>query len=102
MAERKRFCERDNQSAFNENTKYGGVAPQVEPMGNWPTDSYLNDMTRQFMMKRYGWTDSKAYRQWCKENPGKILVIEVFGAPSVPNPVNLEMKYDKGFWFNLA
>lgn len=87
---------------FNYNTSSQGCAPKVIPMGNWPTGGYLNDMTRQFMMKRYSWTVAKEYRQWCKENPGKILVVEVFGELSVPNPTALEMKYDKGFWFNLA
>ena len=29
---------------FNENTKRGGRGPEVEPMINWPTNSYLSDM----------------------------------------------------------
>lgn len=86
---------------FNANTGQGGSAPNVEPMGNWPTAAYLMDMTRQFMMRRYGWEESKSYRRWCKENPGKILVVEVFGSEQILRPTSLEMKYVDGFYFKL-
>lgn len=86
---------------FNETTKRGGCGPEVEPMINWPTNSYLSDMPRLFMLKRYGWELAHDYRQWCKDNPGEILTIEVFGSPEAKSPTSFMMKYEKGFKFKL-
>lgn len=31
------------------------------------------------------------YKQWCEENPGKLLIVEVF-----PDECEFKMKYEKG------
>ena len=58
-------------------------------------------MPRLFMLKRYGRELAHDYRQWCKDTPGKILTVEVFGSLESEIPTSFMMKYEKGFKFKL-
>ncbi|AAQ81483.1 hypothetical protein PHG31p163 [Aeromonas phage 31] len=87
-------------SKFNDNTSnYPGIS--VPPMKGKPTMGYLGEMTRLFFIQRYNKENNKDWRKWCRENPGKILVIEVVGDAKSEKPCQLEMQYEKGFWLRL-
>ncbi|UYD57633.1 hypothetical protein OFDDKENP_00257 [Aeromonas phage B614] len=95
------FAERVIRQFNNNTTNIEGLF--VKGMSGWPTKGYLRDMTRNFMMKRYGWTAMKDYRSWCRQNKDQILVLEVFGENDEDDNVNLEMKYtNDGFLFKLC
>lgn len=86
---------------FNKLHQFAGLSSYTALKGcKVPNVKYLKEIVYRLMKDRYGWNEGKDYRKWCRENPGKILVIEVIGDDEVE--AALHMRYEnKEFQFML-